>query len=49
MARIYLSARFERQQELRAVRNALIGYGHKDRLRRIEHVQDVFILRCEDR
>lgn len=29
MERIYLSARFERQQELRAVRNALIGYGHE--------------------
>ena len=41
MARIYLSARFERQQELRAVRNALIGYGHEVPCRWLEEQADV--------
>ena len=41
MARIYLSARWERQQELRAVRYALLGYGYEVPCRWLEEVDDV--------
>ena len=41
MSQIYLSARWERQQELRAVRNALIGYGHEVVCRWLEEEEDV--------
>jgi hypothetical protein len=41
MARIYLSARWERQQELRAVRNALLGYGYEVPCRWLDETVDV--------
>ena len=41
MARIYLSARFERQAELRAVRAALVAQGHEVSCRWLDKEKDV--------
>ena len=41
MARIYLSARFERKAELRAVRAALVAQGHEVNCRWLDKEEDV--------